>query len=408
MRKRIAIIGAGASGLMAAWHSAVYGDVVLYEKQKKIGRKLLITGNGRCNISNRFIESSRYHGDNPSFVNNIFGAYSQEDTENFFLSIGIPFTEEKEGRLYPSCLQASILPSVFSYELKNKNIDLQLHRRVDSIVKKGNDFILTTAGQEVDHFDSVILACGSPAYPQLGGSTGGYELAKQLGHSLIKPVPCILPINLPAKPLHTLQGIKWDVTLSVIVDNQKLTSSTGEMLFTAYGISGPVALDISRVVNQELLKRNKPLIEIDFFPQLKSQQLKDLCLILWQEESKKISFSLMGILKDRMPEVILSMMKIDSKKRISELTQNEKDKILKNLKSFKVEPGIPRTFNEAVVAAGGIPVSEIDSLTMESTIMPGLFITGEMLDIDGDSGGFNLQFAWSTGALAGLSQKSKA
>lgn len=407
MKKKVAVVGGGASGLTAALVASEKCDVVVFEKQKRIGRKILITGNGRCNISNTGIESGRYHGRNPGFVNNVFAKFGLHDTESLFRSIGVPFIEEGDGKLFPASLQASLIPKVFEYELTARGAEIRIHRRIDRIVPLKKGFRLITAGGEEEEFSSVILSCGSCAYPQTGASRSGYELAGSLGHTVYEPFPVITPINIPLKALHRLQGIKWDCGLKVLHNKKILAESCDELLFTAYGISGPAALKISRSVNELVLNNQLPEIVIDFFPQLSADELGTLLSILLEDRNKKLGFSLLGILKERVPEVILQTAGIDHEKRNGSVTESEMRTILSSLKEFRVEPGKCRGFDEAVAAAGGVSVDEINPATMESKLVKGLFITGELLDIDGDSGGFNLQFAWSTGAIAGLSQFSE-
>ncbi len=398
---KTAIIGGGASGLIAAFFASERSSVTVFEKQKKIGRKLLVTGNGRCNISNRFISPERYHGHSPSFAAEVLSRFGLNETEIFFRSIGIPFVEEDDGKLFPASLQASIVPSVFEYELRKRGVDLRVHRKIDRIVPEGRKFRLITAGMEEELFDAVILACGSQAFPAAGASRSGYELAASMGHSIFEPLPAILPINVPLKILHTLQGIKWDCALKVFSGEKYISGSCGELLFTAYGISGPAALKVSRPVNELVLGGKPALISIDFFPGLDAAALEALLDTVFADGGRKLSFALMGILKERMPEVILSVSGIDHEKRCGSLTENERGTILSLLKNFSITPGKLRGFDEAVVAAGGVDVSGVNPATMESKLVKNLFITGELLDVDGDSGGFNLQFAWSTGAIAG-------
>lgn len=407
MKRRVAVIGGGASGLTAALVASEKCRVVLFEKQKKIGRKILITGNGRCNISNTGIDARRYHGQNPGFVNNVFARFGLSETEDLFRSIGIPFIEEDEGKLFPASLQASLIPKVFEYELTRRGVDLRLHRRIDKIIPSKKKFRLITAGMEEEEFDSVILSCGSCAYPQTGASRSGYELAESLGHKVYEPFPVITPINIPLKALHRLQGIKWDCGVKVFLGKKLLAESCDELLFTAYGISGPAALKVSRWVNEYVLKSEIPEISIDFFPQLQGGELREMIHILLEDKNKKLGFSLLGILKERVPEVILSVSGIDPEKRNGSVTSKEIDLMISALKGFRIEPGNCRSFDEAVAAAGGVSVEEINPQTMESKLVKGIYITGELLDIDGDSGGFNLQFAWSTGAIAGMSQLSE-
>jgi len=405
-QKRVAIVGAGASGIMAACYASENCEVVLFEKEKRIGRKILISGNGRCNISNSSITPDRYHGNNPGFVNNIFGRFSNSDTIDFFSSIGLPLVEKQDGKLFPASLQSSSVVKLLEYELKKRGVKTLTGNKILSIEKQNDKFLIKTSGSGEMEFDSVILCCGSCAYPSVGGTRDGYKLAESMKHSIIKPFPVILPLNMTDKRIRRLQGVKWDCTLRVTVDKKEINNSTGELLFTAYGISGPVTLNVSRSVNENILNGKNVTVLVDFFPDYSEDELNGLLNTIWMDERKKLLFSLYGILKEKMPEVILEMAGINPETRVSDLSDKLKNRIVHALKYMELHPGKPRGFEESVAVAGGVPVDEIDPGTMESKKVKGLFITGELLDIDGDSGGFNLQFAWSTGTLAGMAQCS--
>lgn len=404
--KKVAIVGAGASGLIAAYFASEKCEVHIFEKDRRAGRKILISGNGRCNITNSFIDSSRYHGHNKNFVNNIFGKFGQEETIALFNSLGLPLVEKQDGKLFPASLQSSTVVNIFEYELKRRGVNRHLQSKITGIRDRAGRFMVTTShGKEIE-FDSVILSCGSCAYPSVGGSKAGYELARSIGHKVYDPFPVIQPLNIKDKPLHRLQGIKWDCGLSVIKDGKTMDSSQGELLFTAYGISGPATLSISRSVNEIIRSGNEVLVELDLFPDLGKDELSGLLDSVWADESKKLSFSLYGILKEKVPEVILEMSGVNPDMRVSEVSGNLKERILSSLKGTKLRPGKLRSFEDAVAASGGVSVDEIDPGTMESRLNSGIYITGELLDIDGESGGFNLQFAWSTGAIAGMAQSN--
>ncbi|MFH0975121.1 MAG: NAD(P)/FAD-dependent oxidoreductase [Spirochaetota bacterium] len=403
--KNIAVIGAGASGIIAALFAAKkINKVTLFEKQDRIGRKILSTGNGRCNISNKNIDIANYHGHNTKFVLTVFAKFGLKETVDFFESVGLPLIEENEGRLFPASMQASSVVDILNYELTRNNVDLNLNRKVEKIIPAKDKFRIVTAGREEHVFDSVILSAGSSAYTGLGASDIGYELAGSLGHRIYEPFPAILPVSVPLKILHTLEGVKWICGARVETGGRTVSESAGELLFTKYGISGPCVLNISRAVNQYVLEKKDPQIIIDFFPEMTEQMLADKINKLWVDPDKNVAISLSGIIKKRIPEVLLKTINIDPYNQIKHLSDNEKRAIIKLFKSFTIIPGSPRSFKEAVIAAGGVDVDEINSSTMESVIIKNLFITGELLDIDGDSGGYNLQFAWSTGAIAGMSQ----
>ncbi len=404
--KSIAVIGGGASGLMAACHAAGEGRrVTLFEKQKKLGRKILATGNGRCNITNRNLDPEMYHGSNPKIIRNIFSKFGFHETEDFFLSIGLPLAEGKNGRMYPASFQASSVVNLLAYRLKRAGVAVSLHRKIQEIIPDKGMFRLLTAGREEHIFDSVILASGGCSYPQLGGSRSGYEIAGRLGHSIVEPFPAILPINIPLKSVHRLQGIRWECRVDLLLRGKRVVSSIDELLFTGYGLSGIAALDISRWVNWFALDGEETEIRIDFFPGMEENELEALMRRLWEDGNRKLGFSLYGIINERIPEVVLEIEGFDPERKTGSLKNSEKKEIVRLFKSFRLKPGKPRSFNEAVVTAGGVNVGEIDPSTMESRIIKNLYITGELLDIDGESGGYNLQFAWSTGAIAGMSQE---
>lgn len=403
--KKIAIIGGGASGIMAAmFASGSDNKVTVFEKQKKTGRKILASGNGRCNLSNRDIDLFRYHGKNPKFILNIFSRFGLNETIDFFQSIGIPVVEEKDGRLFPESLHASSIMRIFEYELKKRGAITALHHKVDKIIPQKKGIKLITAGKEEEMFDSVILSAGSCAYPQLGGSLSGYEIASSLGHTVIDPFPSILPVNIPQKAVHRLEGIKRVCRVLVETGGKITAESYGDLLFTKYGISGTAALDISRAVNSALIDGRKPSIIIDFFPGLNEDDFAEKLNMLLKDKNRGTALSLTGILRHRMCEVLLSLSGIDPSAPAGRLDRNDRENIVSCLKALRLEPGEPRSFREAVVAAGGVDVDEINPSNMESKIIKNLYITGELLDIDGDSGGYNLQFAWSTGAVAGIAQ----
>ncbi len=400
--KKIAIIGAGASGLMAACFAAPRAKVTIFEKQKMPGRKILATGNGRCNISNRNISADFYHGKNPAFVNNVFGSFGLEATEEFFSTIGIPFAEGKDGRLFPASFQASAVQKLLVFEAQKRGAEILLHRRIDKIVPQKEGLLLITAGQEQYHFDAVILASGSCAYPQLGGSDSGYTLAASIGHSIQPPVPAIVPLNAYPGVLHRLEGIKWDCALKAISNTTTIASSIGEVLFTSYGLSGPATLDISIAVNRNISLQKEVDIFIDFFPEIPMHNLQSHFATLFSEKGKPLALCLAGIIKERIAEVILSCAGKDPFSEAQCLKKEELPELVGFFKNFRSNPGPARPFSEAMVASGGVSTDEIHPSTMESKILPGLYITGELLDITGTSGGFNLQFAWSTGAIAGM------
>ena len=401
--RHIAVIGAGPAGMMAAIQAARGGcKVTVFEKQKKAGRKLAITGNGQCNITNTGIEESRYHGHNASFVRNVFARFGLDETVEFFYSIGIPLVEKKRGKLYPHSLQAQSVSDILEYEMQKAGAELILHRRIDRIKQAGKGLVLESPGEAMN-VDAVIIACGSCAYPQLGASHEVYDLARSIGHHVYEPFPAILPVNIPLKVLHRLEGIKWDCGVKALSDGKAVSSSEGEVLFTRYGLSGPATLEVSRALNESLIAKKETRVALDLFPDRSIPETNELLEFLLADPDKKLGFALLGALKRRMPEIMLEIGGFDPEALCGSLDEKKRRALLNFLKNVMLAPGEPRAFSEAVVAAGGVDVGEVDPSTMQSKKMKGVYLAGEILDIDGDSGGFNLQFAWSTGAIAGRS-----
>ena len=392
---------------MAACFAAIGGcDVHLFEKQQKTGRKLAATGNGRCNISNASLSDIRscgehYHGEDPSFAERVISAFGLQQTRDFFVGIGIPFREESGGRLFPASLQAASVASILRYEAAKRGANIHLSRKIEFVERRENGFVLVTAGKEEFAADAVILAAGSPAYPSLGGDDFGIQAAKSFGHTIIEPLPVILPLNIADKALHTLQGVKWNVRLTVSINGAEAARSEGELLFTGYGISGPAVLAVSRAVNKGIIENAAPALTADFFPEANEGELRQMLTNLWLDEGKKFAFSLMGALNERLCPVLADAAGINPEGRVADVSAEAREKFIRIAKCFPLPAGKPRSFKEAVTAAGGVRTKEIDFTTMESKLVKGLYITGELLDIDGDSGGYNLQFAWSTGAVAG-------
>jgi predicted Rossmann fold flavoprotein len=399
MSTRIAVIGGGAAGMMAALHAAEHAEVTVFEKQDRLLRKVRASGNGQCNIANADPVRERYHGD-PEFADAVIAAYPLARTREFFCAIGIPFVETTRGRLYPHCRQAAAVCSAIEIEAMQRGVRLELSRKIERIERNGSCFSVHSPGGTQGNYDRVILACGSLAHPSLGGSEYGYALARSLGHRVIDPLPSILPVNVPLKKLHRLEGIKWDVALRVMADDGCRAESEGELLFTKYGLSGPATLEISRAIHGG----GNPVIVMDLFPSFAEDRLAEMLEGLLALPGRTAAQALEGILKKRMPEVFLELFGADPHEPLSR--KKDRRSLAAYLKAIRVTPGPCRGFGEAVVAAGGVDTREVNPETMESRTVPGLYLAGELLNVDGDSGGFNLQFAWSSGALAGIRSSS--
>ncbi len=400
---KTAVIGGGASGLMAAIAAARNGaEVTIYEKLNRVGKKILATGNGRCNYTNMNMSIDRYHGKNIKLAENVLNFFDLNKTLNFFEDLGInPYVGEL-GKVYPSSLQASSVLDVLRYEaerLKVKEItdfeviELRKSKGVFSIIGKDNAY----------EAEKVILASGGKASPQLGSDGKGYELARSLGHRIIEPFPALVQLKLKGQYFKRITGIRFDGVVKGFTDKKVIREDEGEILFTEYGISGPPILQISRNVIEELNKGHKVFVSVDMFPQFSKVDLYDLLSLRFNKIGyKSMEDGMVGFINKKLITVVLMEAGFDDlNKKCGKLNKKEIYKIIDILKEWKFEVTGHNTWQQAQSTAGGVDMSEVNPKTLESVKVKGLYLTGEILDVDGDCGGFNLQWAWSSGYTAG-------
>lgn len=400
---KIAVIGGGASGLLAAIAAARNGaEVTIYEKMNKVGRKILATGNGRCNYTNMNMSMDRYHGKNIKLAENVLNFLDLNKTLNLFEDLGInPYVGEL-GKVYPSSLQASSVLDVLRYEAERLKIEevtdfevveLRKSKGVFSIIGKDN----------VYEADRVILASGGKASPQLGSDGRGYELAKAFGHKIIEPFPALVQLKLNGKYFKRIAGIRFDGAVRGFTDKKAIREDEGEVLFTEYGISGPPILQISRDVIAEFNRGQKVYVSVDMFPQYSKTDLHDLLSVRFRKIGyKSIEDGLIGFINKKLIAAVLTEAGFqDLNKKCGSLNKKEIYKIIEILKEWKFEVTGHNNWQQAQSTAGGVDMSEVNPKTLESIKIKGLYIAGEILDVDGDCGGFNLQWAWSSGYTAG-------
>ncbi|MBU5454290.1 NAD(P)/FAD-dependent oxidoreductase [Caproiciproducens sp. MSJ-32] len=397
------IVGGGASGLIAAITAKDYGlDVAIIEATDRIGKKILTTGNGRCNISNRGISFPfiNYHSENNNFFNNALASFTVQDTENFFLTLGLPIIELQNKKLYPRSLQASSVVDIFRLAIKDKNIPLYTNCKIKDVHKK-KKFILSTSNDEYSLFtcNKLILACGGKSAVKTGSDGSGYNLAKSLGHSIIEPIPGIVQLKLDAPYLKAISGVKFDGYATLLVNNEVIRKEFGEILFTDYGISGPPILQISGFASRAISKGKKVEILVDMMPKESKEDVANFIenhLAIFSYRS--ISDSLIGIINKKLIPTILKCAEIQNIHiPCYELTWKEKNNLIHLLKEWKFNCIATNGFNQAQVTIGGVNTKEVNPNTLESKIVKDLYFCGEILDVDGDCGGFNLQWAWSSG-----------
>ncbi len=400
MKTEIAVIGGGASGLMAAITAKKSGkEVVILERKDRILKKVLITGNGRCNITNVNANISNYFGKNISSVENILNRFTPQDTMDFFNGLGIVCNEENRGKVYPLSGQASSVVDALRFEAEKLGIKIETEFYVRKIEKDGFKFKIYSEDRKKIEAGRVILAAGGQSYPELGSNGSGFELAKELGHSVTKLSPSIVQLKTEKNQVKGLQGIKTDVAVTAYGDNKKICTYDGELLFTDYGISGNVVFNISFVIP---LYKNVEF-EIDFMEKFDYNELYEML-----KERKKIMSHLTmenyfnGMINKKLGQFLSKVSGIEKlSKPVKDLSDSDIRKLCTVLKKYRVKILETTGFKNAQVTAGGVSLDEVNTETLESKIVKGLYFSGEVLDVYGECGGFNLQWAWASGYIAG-------
>ncbi len=403
---RVAIIGAGASGLVCAIEAARKGlHVTLFEKNAKVGRKILATGNGKCNISNEKISLERYHGESVNFAKEALRRFDTLTCKAFFRSLGLEIREGEEGRLYPMSHQASSVVDMLLHEVRSLHVNVLLDSEVTKIETKDAAFVLHVNAQTYV-FDACVIATGSVAMPNLGSSDSGYRFAQSLGHSVIAPYPSLVQFVCDEPHLREVSGVKMDANVELYVEHQKCQSVQGDLLFTAYGLSGSTILDLSRNASHASVHHQSVHVMLDLLPDLSREALSSLLQKrLSVAKDKSLALWLEGLIPKKLAHFIIDYTKITHLKEASSLGTKEIKKIVFALKALRLHVKATKGFESAEVCAGGVDVREIDAKTLRSKTIENLYFCGEVLDIDGDCGGFNLHFAWASGYLAGQSLK---
>ena len=406
----VVIIGGGASGMTAAITAKDFGlDVAIVEGTDRIGKKILTTGNGRCNITNSLISFpfENFHSANDGFFIKSLNKFSVEDTKAFFLNLGLPIIELEKGKNYPQSLQASSVVDILKMALEEREIPVYNSYKVKSIHKSKGKFTLSTGNEDssVIKCKKLIMACGGKSAPKTGSDGSGYTLAKSLGHSIIEPNPAIVQLKLSHNKLKALSGIKFNGYAEVLCDGKSIRKEFGEILFTDYGISGPPILQISREASLGCFKSKEVKILVDMMPDKSLKELEDFLEGHFAVFScREVINSLIGVVNKKMIPILLREAGIDNlHKPCYELTWKEKKALINLMKSWEFKCVGTNGFQAAQVTTGGINTKEVDSETLQSKLVDNLYFCGELLDVDGDCGGFNLQWAWSSGFTAALS-----
>jgi len=411
---KVIVIGGGPAGMMSAITSAENGNkVILLEKMEMLGKKLLITGKGRCNITSSlpiedFIQNTPGNG---QFLYSSFKNYTNIDIIKFLKTEGLEVKEERGNRIFPVTDKSLDVLHCFKNKLRKLNVDIMYNTSVTEIVKLENKLKVKTK-KSVLEADKVILATGGKSYPLTGSTGEGYKLAEKLGHTIIPVKPSLVPLESYNKNIcKSLQGLSLKnvkIELKNTENNKTIYEDFGEMLFTHFGVSGPTILSSSahlvRYKNiYELLKNKKIVLKIDFKPALSEEKLDERILRDFSNlKNKQFKNSLDGLLPQKLIPIIIDLTKIEPDKKVNEITKQERKCLVKVLKDFEIVISSFRPIDEAIITSGGINIKEINPKTMESKLVKGLYFAGEIIDVDSYTGGFNLQIAYSTGYTAGM------
>lgn len=408
MAKRIIIVGGGAAGMIAALFAAREGaEVVLLERNEKLGKKVFITGKGRCNVTNAADEEEfmRCIFRNPRFMYASFAELSNVELMNLLESLGVPLKVERGDRVFPVSDHSSDIIAAFRREIERLGVEIRYDTRVEKLhVSDDVCSGVFLEGGELVRGDAVILATGGASYPSTGSTGDGYRIAKEVGHSIQQPLPSLVPVETKESWPATLMGLTLkNVRLSAYQSGKKkekcIYSEMGEMLFTHFGISGPLVLTLSGLLPEDL---STVRLSIDMKPALDEATLDARLVRDFRELSRKqISAAMDGLVPHALGQQLLVLAGIPATMPIHSVTAEQRKALLSVLKNVPLTPKKLRGFEEAIVTRGGVSVKEINPSTMESKVVSGLYFAGELIDVDATTGGFNLQIAFSTGALAG-------
>lgn len=403
----ILIVGGGASGMMAAVAAAQCGNrVTLFEKNEKLGKKLFITGKGRCNITNNAEVEDLFPAviSNPKFLYSAFYSFTNEQTVEFFEDLGVKTKVERGGRVFPLSDHSSDVIRALEREMKRLNVRVFLNSEVCGLSVRDDEVkgIVVSGGRKI-RGDAVIVATGGISYPSTGSTGDGYRFAKECGHHISDLSPALVPMEVKEEYTGELMGLSLrNVEICITDGKKKLYEDFGEMLFTHYGVTGPVILSASSVVGKKLKERELTL-HINLKPALTEEQLDRRVLREFEEnQNRQFKNSVDSLFPAKLRPVIVALSEIPPEKKVNEITREERHRFIRLIRDFPMTLTGLRGYSEAIITRGGVSVREIDPGTMESRLVKGLFFAGEVLDLDAVTGGYNLQIAWSTGHLAGM------
>ena len=408
----VIIVGAGPAGLLAAGRAAELGaKVLVLEKMSSEGRKLLITGKGRCNITNAapISEFITHVFPNGKFLRNAFSQFFSKDIIDLLEKYGVDVTLERGGRYFPTSNKASDILEALLKWVHEWSVQIQCSQRVEKILVEDRVIRGVKSNGKELQVSNVIIATGGKSYPATGSTGDGYELARQVGHKIEKPIPALVPVETKGNIAQKLQGLNLKNVKAVVwINGKKAGEAFGEMIFTHFGLSGPIILTLSRIMVKAIQQGEKVEVTVDLKPTLDEQKLDNRLQRDLNEQGKK---QLNNIFRSWLPASMIpdfiEELELDGEKSCHQVSGKERKKIRHLMKNMRFEVSHNRSFKEAIITAGGVLTSEINPKTMESKLISGLFFAGEVIDLDAETGGYNLQIAYSTGWLAGNSVQTQ-
>ncbi|CRZ34279.1 hypothetical protein DFR55_10151 [Herbinix hemicellulosilytica] len=404
MEYDVIIAGAGAAGLVAAIAAARKGkSVLIIEKNTKAGKKILATGNGKCNFTNLHQTPECYRSEDSKFAMKVLSNFDLNKTLNFFENLGI-FPKERNGYVYPFSEQASSVVSVLLMECERLKVEISYNEKVKSVIRP--DFTVVTVRPDnteaIYYGKKLIIATGGCASPNLGSDGSGYQLAKSFGHSIVKPLPALVSLKSPDKFCKTVSGVRTQAKVTAYASSKPLSQEEGEIIFTDYGISGIPVMQLSRFVSKALDKKEEVFLILDFFKEYTNDELKKLLTVRCsQNPNKTLEEMLIGLFNNKLNYILIKEAKLDPGLKCKRLSKADINKLAGQIKNFKIRISDTNSFDFAQVTAGGVSTSEINPDTLESKKKKNLYFAGEIVDVDGTCGGYNLQWAWSSGYIAG-------
>lgn len=401
-RKKVGIIGGGAAGMAAAITAARQGaEVTVLERNDRVGKKILMTGNGKCNLGNYQLSPEQYFGSNAEWIEQALKRFGTEDTVRFFQGLGL-LVKSKAGYLYPACEQAAVVLDVLRYEMQSLGVSVINECKINNIEKKEDSGqILVSDGNRKFVFDAVILACGSKAAPKTGSDGSGHKLARKLGHSLIPTVPALVQLKCREDYLKGVAGVRADGEIKVYRGKECVATERGELQLTEYGISGIPVFQISRIVNYILREESEVRVVIDLLPDYEKDAYEAMCTgRALLQSGRTVEEFFTGMLNKKLMQLFIKMAGLKGNMPVEQADKAAITYVYELCREWQLHVTGSNPYDNAQVCAGGVDTAELTE-NMESKLVPGVYFAGEIMDVDGKCGGYNLQWAWCSGTIAG-------